>query len=144
MTTEDPYVRKKFAVNAYASKNDLHGTVVAVLRGTLQDRNLGLIPQPSRVVLRGDIHELIATDEEAAPGSNVGRVAYVAFVEFHNGGVLVRGDQVVIGGQVVGHLAGFDLSHAPNHMNVVVGGSLVSGEERGLQVGMEVLFRMVD
>jgi hypothetical protein len=144
VTTEDPYVRKKFAVNAYASKNDLHGSVVAVLRGTLQDRNLDLIPQPSRVVKKGDVHEVIATDEEKTPGSRVGRVAYVAFVEFHNAGVLVRGDQVSIGGEVVGHLSGFDLSHAPNHMNLVVEGSLTSGEERGLQVGMEVLFRMTD
>ncbi len=143
MTTEDPYVRKKFAVNAYASKNDVHGSVVAVLRGTLQDRNLDLIPQPSRVVQKSDVHEVIVTDEDAVPGSRVARVAYVAFVEFQNGGVLVRGDQVSIGGRVVGHLSGFDLSHAPNHMNMVLGGDLVGGEERGLQVGMDVLFRMV-
>ncbi len=140
--TDDPYVRKQFTVNAYASKIDLHGRVVAVLRGTLENRNLELIPQPSRVVLQGDVHELILTDEKAGPGARVGRVAYVAFVEFRNGGVLVREDEVSIGGQIVGRLAGFDLSHAPNHMNVVLGGDLVCGEERGLSVGMEVTFRV--
>jgi len=139
--SEDPYVRKKFTLNAYASKVELHGTIVAVLRGTLEDRNLELIPQPSRVVRQGDVHELILTDEDAGPNSRVGRVAYLAFVEFRNAGVLVRGDEVRINGLLVGRLAGFDLSHAPNHMNIVLVGDFVAGEERGLLMGLEVTFR---
>ncbi len=144
MATHDPYVRGNLATDAYAAKADLRGSVVAVLRGVLLDRNLELIPQPSRAVLQRDVHELIITNEPAGPGSRVARVAYLAFVEFHNGGVLLQGDRVSIGGIAVGHLAGFDLSHWPNHMNLVVRGDLLSGEDRGIGLQMPVTFQMED
>lgn len=140
----DPYIRGKLATGAYAAKIDLCGYIVAVLRGVLLDRSLELIPQPSRAILEREVHELIITDEPAEPGSRVSRVAYLAFVEFHNGGVLLTGDSVLIGGVEVGHIAGFDLSHFPNHMNLVVRGDLVSGEDRGIELHMPVAFQAVD
>lgn len=142
MAAEDPYVRRSLTFKAYSRKCDLEATVVAVLRGTLHDRNLELIPQPSRAVRQGDVHEVILTDEAADPGSKVGRVAYVAFLEFLNGGVLLAGDLLSIQGIEVGRLSGFDLSHFPNHMNIVVQGRLESGEELGIALGGEARFRM--
>ena len=64
------------------------------------------------------------TPEPASPGSRVGSIAYLAFVEFQNGGVLLSGDKVFVDGDEVGEVAGYDMSHFPNHMNLVVRGEL--------------------
>lgn len=142
MGPEDPYVRRSFTFNAYKDKREIRAKVVVVLRGTLSERNLDLIPQPSRAVKAGDVHEIILTEEAVSPGSRVGQVAYVAFLEFENGGVLLSGDSLSIQGVDIGRLAGFDLSHFPNHMNLVVKGELKSGEELGIALGGEAVFRM--
>lgn len=140
--SSDPYTSGKVTTDAYAEKVPLESAVVAVLRGTVPNRGLDLIPQPSRVVSGGEVHELIFTPEPASPGSHVGSIAYLAFVEFRNGGVLLSGDMVVVDGEEVGELAGFDMSHFPNHMNIVIRGELRSGEERGVSLSSKVSFRM--
>ncbi len=140
MGNADPYLGKKVSTGSYAAKVEVSAQVVAVLRGQVSDRNLELIPQPSRAVKRGDVHELILTDQESDPGSRVDNIAYLAFVEFQNAGVLLRGDQIRQGWDPVGELLGFDLSHFPNHMNVVARGDLKSGEERGLRPGDTLVF----
>ena len=38
--------------------------------------------------------------------------------------------------------AGFDMSHFPNHMNIVVRGEPRSGEERGISLNTKVSFLM--
>ena len=144
MALDDPYIRKKLAFNAYKEKCDLKARVVAVLRGTIHDRDLELIPQPSRAVLQGEIHEVILTDETTSPGGKVTHVAYVAFLEFLNGGVLLTGDLLSLDGRAVGRLAGFGMSHFPNHMNLVVCGQLTSGEEMGVTLGSLAVFKMAD
>ena len=142
MAINDPYVKKLVTTDFYAQKLPLKGRIVAVLRGTVEDRNLELIPQPSRAVKAGEIHEFIATVENAVPGSRVSQIAYLCFVEFKTGGILLHGDEVVLGGRTVGVIAGFDLSHQPNHMNIVVQvESLLSGEDRGLKSGAAALVR---
>lgn len=143
MATNDPYVKKLVTTDFYAQKLPLEGRIVAVLRGTVEGRNLELVPQPSRAVKAGEIHEFIATKEDAAPGSKVSQIAYLCFVEFETGGILLRGDEVVLDGKMVGTIAGFDMSHHPNHMNIVVKvESLLSGEDRGLKSGAAALVRM--
>ncbi|MGI6660793.1 MAG: DUF6917 domain-containing protein [Bacillota bacterium] len=141
MSNADPYTRKLVNPSYYAQRNELVAKVVAVLRGQLDNRNLQLIPQPSRAIRQGEIHELIVTDENAAPGCQVQRIAYVAFVEFLNGGVLLHKDSVLTEKGCLGTIAGYDLAHFPNHMNVALQGSLESGEDRGLEVGMQVVFK---
>lgn len=142
MTPNDPYTTKKVTSGAYAQKTCLLASVVAVLRGTVSKRGLNLIPQPSRAVSRGEVHELIITQEPASPGGQVDSIAYLAFVEFQNAGVLLSGDRVFVDGKEIGELAGFDMSHFPNHMNVVVKGDLRSGEERGISLDSKVSFLM--
>lgn len=143
MATNDPYVKKLVTTDFYAQKLPVKGRIVAVLRGIVEGRNLELIPQPSRTVKAGEIHEFIATQEDAAPGSRVSKIAYLCFVEFETGGVLLHGDEVVLGGKTVGTIAGFDMSHQPNHMNIVVKvESLLSGEDRGLESGATALVHM--
>jgi len=66
--------------------------------GTLDDRGLELIGLPSRAIGRGEIHELISTDETGAvPGSRVDRIAYLGFWEIERGGVLIRSEERRVG-----------------------------------------------
>jgi len=75
----------------------------------------------SRAVLKNEVHELILTDDQnAAPEKIVNRVSYVGFVEIKRGGVIVTGDKVFVEEKHLGELAGFDITHMPNHMNIVV------------------------
>lgn len=135
----DPYARKDgFIKNPYHSKRRIEGELVVVLQGTLPDRGLELIKPKSRALLKGEIHELILTDEqEAGPGSTVNNIAYLGFVEIQVGSVVLVGDPLIINGVQVGTIAGFDEVHMPNHINIVVKGS-------ALKDGCQYLFQVGD
>jgi hypothetical protein len=50
--------------------------------------------------------------------------------------VVCAGDVVTVDGKVIGTIAGYDYTHMPNHMNIVISApSLQSGEELGIQLG---------
>lgn len=135
----DPYAKGSIRQSLYGARRPIRGAVVAVLRGRLEERGLELIQPISRALARGEIHELIVTDEAgAAPGTRVDRIGYLCFFEVEQGGVAVTGDQVMLGGEGGLVLAGFDLTHAPNHLNVVVCGDRRPGEERGIRPGDQV------
>jgi hypothetical protein len=119
----DPYLRGSLPAR-FVHHRPVTGVVVAVLAGSLPDRGLELIPQPSRALCRGEVHELILTTEEAGPGSRVNAISYLGFFEVKQGGVVVAGDDVRVKGSVVGEIAGFDVTHMPNHLNVVVRGKV--------------------
>jgi hypothetical protein len=104
----------------YGRRRPIEGVVVALLHATFERRGLNLIESMSRALKRGEIHELMITDEEVSPGSRVDRVSAIAFFEVETGGLAVYGDEVKIGRYTIGHIAGFDLTHMPNHMNIVV------------------------
>jgi hypothetical protein len=114
------------------------GQVVAVLRGVTDRRGLFLTEYRSRAVPAGQIHELMITDEQASLESTVDRVALIAFFEVTVGGVLLIGDRVTIGGNLVGELAGFDETHMPNHQNVCLRGERRDGASLAIDVGDEV------
>jgi len=63
MTTVDPYQAGMFKGNPYVKKREIMGDLVVVLDGRLEERNLQLMAPISRALLKGDIHELILTDE---------------------------------------------------------------------------------
>ena len=136
----DPYARKLIKHDFFHAKRPVAGTVVVVLDGYLDNRSLSLIPPISRAYPEHAIVELIATDEAAvAPGGSVQAIAYLGFVELLTSGVIVVGDEVVVGGQVVGTIAGYDDTHMPNHQNVVVSvAKRVSGKDLGWVVGERV------
>lgn len=137
----DPYSAGLFKENPFGPRRPTTGHLVAVLKGKLEGRQLQLIAPVSRVLQQGEIHELIATDEEAGPGQVVGRVAYLGFFEVAQGGVIVVGDELLIAGEIIGILAGFDTTHLPNHLNIVVKRSdRRTGLELGLEVGADVRF----
>ena len=90
--------------------------------GTILDkRGYRLIAPRTRAVLTNEIHELILTDEmEAGPEKTVDHVVVLGFVEVKTGGMIVVGDFVSVKNQTLGEIAGFDLTHMPNHMNIIM------------------------
>jgi hypothetical protein len=117
----DPYSGGLFSKNPYARHSAIKGRIVVVLDAHLTDRELHLIQPISRAVKRNDIHELIATREKGAcPGAAVNEVWYIAFFEVTEGGVIVVGDEVLVGGRSIGCVVGFDDTHLPNHQNIIL------------------------
>lgn len=119
----DPYRAGIIRENPYerARKRTVKGKIVVVHDLKLDNRGYKLIPSPSRVVLSGEIHELISTDEDKAqPGGEVNSAGIIGFAEFTTGGVLAAGDTVAIGKEEIGPIVGFDESHAPNHLNIII------------------------
>ncbi len=126
---------------AYWKKVPVSGRLVAVLKLRVDGRGLELIKPASRAVIKGDVHELMVTDEQAEPGRQVNRVAYLAFFEVLNSGIILRGDEVIIGSTAVGSLAGFDLTHFPNHLNIVLKSeAMKTGQELALNLGATIQF----
>ncbi len=124
---------------AYGERRPGVGEVVALLQIRFERRGLRLIEAMSRALLQGEIHELMITDEEPTLGGTVDRVSAIAFFEVKRGGVIVVGDEVTLGGRPLGTLGGFDLTHMPNHMNILVrSGSL---EPPSLRLGDPVVFQ---
>ncbi|HEV8352968.1 MAG TPA: hypothetical protein VGR24_02085 [bacterium] len=141
----DPYLTNLLKGDSfYAQKTPVTGRLTVILRGHLDDRGLELIPQRSRVVTVGEVHELLIVDDpHAGPGRTVSRIAALGFVEFTSGGVLLVGDRVSVREEVIGHLVGYDMTHMPNHMNIVIGDVRArSGEELGLELSAVVTFAM--
>lgn len=115
---------------------------MVVLQGKLEKRGLQLMVPISRAVLKNEVHELIVTDEAGAgPGATVQRIAYLGFVEFTCGGVAVAGDRVYCDGRLLGEVAGFDETHLPNHLNIVLrSAGRLDGRELGLHLNAQIVF----
>ncbi len=132
-----PYKEKLITGSLCSKKALVRGRVMAVMDAKLSHRGLQLIISPTRVLLSGEIHELIVTDEEdAGPGKAVNRIAYIGFFELEKGGVVAKGDKVTLKRKTIGEIVGFDETHAPNHLNIVIKSSKrKSGEELGIELG---------
>ncbi len=136
----DPYARNMFGnTNPYYAKRPVTGKLAVVLDGIYDDRGLTLIKPPSRVIKTGEIHELIVTDENVRPGATVNRIAYLGFFEITSGGVIVAGDEIHIGNTAIGRIAGYDETHMPNHLNIVINGARFPGREIGLVLEADVV-----
>ncbi len=139
----DPYAHQLVGTDFYYQKNDVTAELVVVLQGKLENRSLSIIKQPSRAVNRYHVIELISTDETGIQaGGNVNRIAYLGFAEIINGGILLAGDPFYVQGRLIGTVAGFDETHYPNHLNVVIQVSeRFSGRELGFELGYRVFFQ---
>lgn len=142
MVTKDPYARSLFEKSPYHSATPIQGKLCVVLDGHLTGRGLNLIKPPSRAVQKHEIHELILTDEETAiPGGVVERVWYAGFFEVLEGGMAIVGSPVTVDGIEIGTLAGFDETHLPNHLNIIVKSTRpATGAELKLSLGAAVTF----
>ena len=137
---EAPYDPKLITPSVYGDRRPVMGEVVALLHITFQERGLKLIQSRSRALVEDEIHELMITDEEeAAPGGGADRVSAIAFFEVKNGGLVVVGDRVTLNDDLLGTIAGYDVTHMPNHMNVLL--KTESLEPPALKVGDRLVFR---
>ncbi len=130
----------------YADKSPVVGHFICLFDAYANNRQLGLTPHPSRVIPKHQIHELVMTDEsDAGLGKTVNRIAYLAFFEADEGGVILVGDKVEVDGREIGTVAGFDLTHADNHINICirVPEPARSGYEMGFKVGSRVSFSFI-
>jgi hypothetical protein len=127
-------------------KRAVHGTLVKVLVHRRDDRGMRMEEFASRCVRRGEVHELVTTDQQdSTPGARVDRVGFLGFAEIGCGGVLDRGDQVRIDGRLVGTVLGFDSCHFPNHYNILISvPEPVTGRDLALRPEAEVRFVPVD
>lgn len=140
----DPYAKGMIPDDPYSQRRSTTGTLVAVMRLKLAHRGLQLIPIPSRALRTGDVHELIVTATRAEPGDQVDEVAYLGFFEVEHGAILKQGDRLIIDGHGMGEVLGFDETHMPNHLNIVIRtDDMRSGEEQGLKLEMAVVFEPV-
>lgn len=138
----DPYQSIIVKTDLYAQKEEIHGNLVAVLDWAHDNRKLELIYPASRCLLKNEIHELILTDEKVKPGDIVNKVSYIGFFEVKEGGVILQGDEIFIGDQFIGEIVGYDETHMPNHMNIVIYSSIIStGQEKGLKLNEKVIIR---
>jgi len=134
-----PYDFKKITPSVYGDRRPVEGETVALLHISFDDRGLKLIETKSRTVKRYEIHELMITDEDAAPGGGADRVRAIGFFEITESGLIVAGDEVFIEDRRLGTLVGYDVTHMPNHINVVVRAD--SLDEPVLRVGDRIRFR---
>ena len=137
---EAPYDPNLITSSTYGDRRPVRGEVVALLHVTFEERGLKLIQSRSRGLRKNEIHELMVTDEEGAvPGGGVDRVSAIAFFEVKEGGLAVVGDELTVAGRSLGDVAGFDMTHMPNHMNILVAaGSLDAGP---IRVGDEIAIK---
>jgi hypothetical protein len=124
-------------------KRTVEGALVKVLRHRRDDRGMRLEPFASRCVRAGEVHELVTTDHrETEPGARIDRVGFLGFAELGTAGVIDRGDEVWIDGELVGTVLGFDACHFPNHYNVLITADRpLAGPDLGLEPEAKVLFR---
>ena len=96
-----------------------------------------------RAIEEHSVHEIMLCDEaDVTAGGVVDAVAYLGFVEIGTGGVIAAGDTLVVGGTPLGTVLGFDETHAPNHLNIVVvkHGRPETGHGLGLELETPVAF----
>lgn len=140
--SRDPFANGEMGLPAIL-RAPFGGRFIGVMELSRDDRGFSLIAAPTRCIRRGDVHELILTDEQgAAPGTGVQRCRFLGFVEFESAGVMVRGDAVEIDGRQAGVVAGFDECHFPNHLNIVLQADVArTGIELGLRPGASLVVR---
>lgn len=138
----DPFKDKLGPRAVFAKKVKVCARLVVVLDGRLPRRGLELIPQETRGVRVGEVHELIGSIQPGiGANSTVDPIVYLGFVEMLGAGVICAGDELRVGGKLIGRLAGFDYTHMPNHMNIVIATSAErSGVEHGFELEQEVTF----
>ncbi len=126
----------------YAANRPVEGEVVTVLDSTHESRGLKLISTYSRALQKNSIHELIATDETGGkPGGTVNRIAYLAFFEVSRGGCLIIGETLFVDDQPVGEVIGYDETHEPNHLNIVIGvKQRQTGPQLKISLGSKIKF----
>lgn len=134
-----PYDFRRITPSVYGDRRPVEGETVALLHIAFEDRGLKFMETKSRTVKRYEIHELMITDDDAAPGGGADRVRAIGFFEITKSGLIVVGDEVWIEDRLLGKVAGYDLTHMPNHMNIAL--KTDNLDEPVLRVGDRIRFK---
>jgi len=129
-------------MTAEPDKVTVRGVLVKLLFHRREERGMALIPEQSRCIRAGEVHELVTTDHSGLrPGDRVDRVGFLGFAEIGNAGVVEAGDRFLARGREIGVVAGFDACHFPNHYNILIETQeTLTAAALGLAVGGEVSF----
>lgn len=120
----------------YPHKKIVKSKIVVVLDGKSDNRGLKLINTRTRALCKNEIHEIILTDnKDAAPGKIIDPISYVGFIEILEGGVILTGDNVYLNNNLIGYVAGYDETHCPNHINIIL---YSENHLTGLELGAKV------
>jgi hypothetical protein len=140
--SKEPYEAKMLLKSPKLVRKRLEARFVAVSDSRRENRGSRLIYPRTRCFNKYDVHELMATDEEdLSPGKSFNRSATLGFIEFTESGVVVEGDAVIMGNQKIGKIIGFDETHFPNHMNILIkSAKRISGIERRIHPDDVVIF----
>lgn len=133
----DPYQSPK---KAKIKKMDLIGKLITVHGTIRENRKIEPMIQRTRVVNKGEAHELLI-GKNYKKGEMIEDTAYIGFVEFLETGLLKQGDKLYIRWQEVGRIIGFDDTHMPNHLNIIIGSpEFKPGIEWGFSPGFTAFF----
>ncbi len=129
-------------LSTYAANRPVKGAVITVLNSSHESRGLKLIATYSRALPKNSIHELIATDEaDKKPGDMANYIAYLAFFEVSRGGCIIVGETLFVDGKAIGEIIGFDETHEPNHLNIIIGvKKRQTGPQLKISVGSKIKF----
>lgn len=121
---------------------ELAGRLVCVMHHIRRDRGLTCASWRTRAVRAGEVHEfLVCRNEDVKRGGPLQDAWYIGFAALE-ACVLAVGDSVWFHGSLIGEIAGFDDTHLPNHMNVVLSSdSPRTGRELGALVGDALVIR---
>ncbi|USB31709.1 hypothetical protein [Paenibacillus sp. YPG26] len=123
-------------------KRAVQGVFAALLFHRQEERGMRLIEFETRCVQQGEIHEIVTTTHsDCVAGDLINRVGFLGFAEMKCGGVIGRGDPVVIHNQVIGYVLGFDDCHFPNHYNILISTTETwTAEDLKLEVESPIMF----
>lgn len=112
----DPFARGLIKNFPFTKACSIEFSIVAVLDHYIENRDLHIMNTLSRSISRYSIPEIIVTEEDVKLGGAVNSVAYIGFVAAKNCGQATVGRKVLIQRKYLGYIAGFDETHAPNHL----------------------------
>ncbi len=124
----------------YSSKSSIKFRIKAVMKNKRIDRKLKLSEYVTRCINKNQLHEfLIANDWNNDKNKLLNDISYIGFMECIECGVIEIGDNFSDdNGTIVGTIIGFDYTHMPNHMNIVLKSvSTETGKERNYKVNQE-------
>jgi hypothetical protein len=140
-TEPDPYLDGLVSQKLRIIKDDLSAHATGILTNIANNRGMRLISNACRAVRINDVHELVCTSQEKQPGEIVDEVGYLAFVVFDESGVVAIDDVLLVKGNNIGKVIGFNETHAPNHLNIIIQvDNITTGLQSGWEPGTKLVF----